>query len=502
MEGMQRALIVSILSRGWAAALSLLAVPYYLHYLGIEAYGIVGLFASFSALVSFLDLGLGASLIRELAPLAGDAAAVARRRDTTRTFELAYVVIAVLIGFVVATGAAPIAHTWIQVDALERDAAAQAFALAGVALACQWPANLYSSGLAGVHLQAQLGVATTVFATLRVALALIALAWAPTLASFFWAQIVAAALQSLGLRWLLWRAIPLPAHRPALRGAAIRGSLRFAGGMTGITITSIVLTQADKVILSRALPLPEYGVYVVAGTLATGLYMLISPTFSVVYPRFAALLHQGDTAAVSQLFHVGSQAMAALVMPVAGVVACFAPSVLYAWTGDVLLDGAGASVLAFLILGNAFNGIMNTPYALQLAAGWTQLALWVNVVAIAVLAPALWWAAHSFGAVGAAAVWPLLNLAYIVFTPQIMHRRLLPCEKSRWYWADVLLPAAISAAVLALLNQLPLTGLSRLTTALVLFLYWLITVAATVGVLPQLRARVWHRLQSVPLPCR
>ena len=496
MEGIRRALAVSILCRGWAAALSLLAVPIYLRYLGVEAYGIIGLFASFSALVSFLDFGLGATLIRELTRLNGEAKALSRGRDVTRTFEVAYAAIAVLIGCVIAVSASPVAYAWLQVDALDRGVVAQALILAGVALSCQWPTNLYSAGLAGVHRQAQLGVATMVFATLRFALSLAAVAWVPTLASFFIAQVIAAAFQSLGLRWLLWRAIVLPGHRPAVRGETIRTSLRFAGGMTGIALTSIVLTQADKVILSRALPLPEYGVYVVAGMLATGLYMLISPAFSVIYPRFSALMHQQDGTAVGQLFHVGSQAMAALVMPVAGVVAAFAPEVLYVWTGDALPDGMGAQVLAFLILGNAFNGIMNMPYALQLAAGWTQLALYVNLVAIAVLMPALWWAALHLGAVGAAAVWALLNFCYIVFTPQIMHRRLLPDEKYRWYGVDVLLPAASCAVVLMLLHQLSLSGLSRMALALVLVSFWLFTAGVTVVVLPQLRVRVWRSVRA------
>ncbi len=64
MEGIRRALVISILSRGWAAALTLLAVPLYLRFIGVEAYGVVGLFTSFSILVGFLDLGLGATLTR------------------------------------------------------------------------------------------------------------------------------------------------------------------------------------------------------------------------------------------------------------------------------------------------------------------------------------------------------------------------------------------------------------------------------------------------------
>lgn len=490
MEGIRRALVISILSRGWAAALALLAVPVYLRFIGVEAYGVVGLFTSFSILVGFLDLGLGATLTRELAKLSAKAGTLADGRDVVRTFELAYASIALLIGLLVILCSVPVAQHWVQAQALDRSEIARALALAGVALACQWPTNLYSAGLAGVHRQAQLGIATMVFATFRVALTLAAVWWTPTLESFFWAQMASMLLQTLGMRWLLWRAIVLVGHRPRPRMSIIRSSFNFAGGMTGIAITSIILTQTDKVILSKVLNLADFGIYVVAGTLATGLYMLISPMFSVMYPRFSSLTHAGETHKLIDLYHTSSQAMAALVIPTALVVAIFAHEVLYVWIGNAGLSQQGAWILAFLIIGNACNGIMNMPYALQLASGWTKLAFWVNVGAIAVLVPVIWWAALSFGAVGGAAVWTLLNLSYVILTPQIMHRRLLRREKIAWYGAGVVLPVLVSATVLLVLRQIPIEEMSRLAMGMTLLIYWAFAAMATLLLLPRLRERV------------
>lgn len=495
MEGIRRALVISILSRGWAAALALLAVPVYLRFIGVEAYGVVGLFTSFSILVGFLDLGLGATLTRELAKLSARAGTLAYGRDVVRTFELAYALIALLIGLLVILCSVPVAQDWVQAQALNRSEIAYALALAGVALACQWPTNLYSAGLAGAHRQAQLGIATMVFATFRVALTLAAVWWTPTLESFFWAQIVSMLLQTLGMRWLLWRVLVLVGHQPQARMSIIRSSIHFAGGMTGITITSIILTQTDKVILSKVLNLADFGIYVVAGTLATGLYMLISPMFSVMYPRFSSLTHAGDTSKLIDLYHTSSQAMATLVIPTALVVAVFAHEVLYVWTGDTGLSQQGAWILTLLIIGNACNGLMNMPYALQLASGWTRLAFWVNVGAIAVLVPLIWWAALSFGAVGGAAVWALLNLGYVILTPQIMHQRLLSSEKIAWYVGGVILPVLVGATALLILRQIPLDGMSRLVIGMTLLIYWAFAAMATLLLLPRLRERVtpWLR---------
>lgn len=504
MEGIRRALLISIFSRGWAAALALLAVPLYLRFIGVEAYGVVGIFTSFSILVGFLDLGLGATLTRELAKVSARTGTLADGRDVVRTFELAYSFIALFVGLLVIVCSVPVAQHWVQARELDHSDIAQALALAGVALTCQWPTNLYSAGLAGVHKQAQLGIATMAFATFRVAFTLAALWWKPSLESFFWAQIVSMLLQTLGIRWLLWRALVLVKHRPRARMSIIRSSFHFAGGMTGIAITSIILTQTDKVILSKVLNLVDFGIYVVAGTLATGLYMLISPIFSVMYPRFSSLVHAGDTPKLIELFHTSSQAMAALVVPVAMVVAIFAHEVLHVWTGDAGLSQQGAWILALLIVGNACNGLMNMPYALQLASGWTKLAFWVNVGAIAVLVPVIWWAALSFGAVGGAAVWALLNLSYVILTPQIMHRRLLPREKIAWYGAGVVLPFLVCATVLLVLRQIPLENMSRLSVGMTLLIYWAFAATATLMLLPRLRKRVtpWLLTRLIQLGSR
>lgn len=498
MEGVKRALAASILSRGWSAVLGVLAVPLYLRYLGVEAYGVVGMFASLTALMSFLDLGLGVTLTRELARLSVDRDRLPYGRDITRTFELVYALIALLMGLALAACSSFLAEHWLTVQSLDRADVAWVLILAGGALACQWPTNLYSSGLAGAHRQIQLGVATTIFGTLRVLISLVAIWLRPSLESFFWAQILAALLQSLGLRALLWKALALTGHHPIFRLVSVVSSLRFAGGMTGIAITSIVLTQTDKVILSKVLSLTDFGVYVVANTLAAGIYMLIGPMFSVIYPRFSALVHKGEEKALIDLYHTSSQLMSALVVPVAVVFAGFSQEILYIWTGDLILSQHGALIFSLLIIGNACNGIMNMPYALQLAVGWTKLAFWVNVGAIVILVPAIWWAAMHYGAIGGAAVWAFLNFGYIVLTPQIMHRRLLPRDKRIWYTYDVVVPVMVCVAALILLRQISLTEMHRATIALVLLVYLITVSMLTIMVLPRVRERMflWLKLQS------
>lgn len=491
MEDVRGALAASISARALSALLGLLALPIYLRFLGVEAYGVVGLFASLQVLVAFMDFGLPATLTRQLAATSNESGGLKEGRDLARTFEWAYLGLAALIALTLASIAPLVASHWVNPDSLTVDQVTTPLQLAGLALACGWPANLYSAGLEGLHRQVPLAIATSFFASLRVALAVLFLWHVPTLESFFWAQLAASLLQSAGTRTQLWRELAHHGHRATVRWELLARSRRFAAGMTVIAITSILLGQMDKLILSYLLPLSEFGVYAIAGSLATGLYILIGPVFSVIYPRISALWGAGDDFAVRRLYHASSQAMALLIMPLAAVLACFPEQSLFVLTDNRTISAQAAPILVFMVLGAVCNGVMNIPYALQLAAGWTSLSIWINFAAVALMAPATWWAAVRFGATGGAASWGLLNLGYVLLTPQLLHRRLLPSEKWRWYWADVVVPAAVSLGGALLLATIwPVGAGSRPLILFQLATCWLAVTAVTLACLGRVRELV------------
>jgi hypothetical protein len=128
---------------------------------------------------------------------------------------------------------------------------------------------------------------------------------------------------------------------------------------------------------------------------------------------------------------------------------------------------------------------MHLPYALQLAYGWTRLALLTNVVSVAVFIPSAWWLAENIGTVGVAAVWPMLNLCYICVVLPLMHRRIMPGELAAWYSRDVG-PSVIAGLTAALLLRhffpsLPggVAGIASLAAIYVVVL--LAAIAATRG---------------------
>jgi|GEM_PF-4090006 len=93
----------------WQALMSLAFVPFYIKFMGIESYGLVGIFASLLALFRMLDMGLSTTLNREMARLPVLPDKAREMRNLVRTLELPYWGVAFLIGFAMVGLSGPIA---------------------------------------------------------------------------------------------------------------------------------------------------------------------------------------------------------------------------------------------------------------------------------------------------------------------------------------------------------------------------------------------------------
>lgn len=446
----------------WMALMGVVFIPLYIRLLGMEAFGLVGLMLSIQALSMLFDLGMGGALNRELARRVHDARVVHTLCDLVRTFEWLVWPIALMIVGTVWLASGPLADHWLHPEQLSHTATAHAIAIMGLAVALQWPSSFYANGLSGLERQPVLNLINAGFATLRGAGVLVVLYWvSPTISAFMWWYAAMGACQSLVSAATLWRLLPAnPQGRATFRVAELRAAGRFAGGLVAIMALSVMVTQLDRVVISAMLPLAELGYFSLAMSVAAGMGRMIQPMFNALYPRYSRLVSLGEQDSLTHLYHLSNQCLAVVVAAVAAVLIIFGRDVLYLWTGDATTAARLALPMSILVAGTALNGWMNLPYALQLAHGWTRLAVGTNLVALALSIPFCILAVAHHGIVGAACLWLTINVFFVAVGIPLMHRRLLRGEMARWYGAD-LLPPAITAVAVALLAHGLLPPLSR-----------------------------------------
>ena len=102
---LKRNLIANYLGQVWNPLMGLAFVPLYFKYLGIEAYGLIGLFALLQAYLSLLDMGMTPTLSREMARFTGGSRSAQSIRDLLCSIEIITFGIAGLIASGIALGA-------------------------------------------------------------------------------------------------------------------------------------------------------------------------------------------------------------------------------------------------------------------------------------------------------------------------------------------------------------------------------------------------------------
>ena len=452
---LRKNLIANYVGQGWRALMQLAFVPLYIKYLGIEAYGLIGIFAILQAWLGLLDMGMKPALGREMARFGAGAHNAESIRDLLRSIEIIGVAIATAVAIGIWAASGWMASDWLAAKSLPVDVVGNALVVMGAVTALSFVESIYVSSIAGMQRQVLQNAVSSTMATLRGVGAVAVLIWvSPTIEAFFAWQGAVSLMTVAVLAGVIYRVLPTSSRPARFSGPALLGIWRFAAGMMAITLLSLLLTQVDKILLSRLLTLEAFGYYALAGVVANALYALASPIGSAFYPRFTELVTRGDELALIAAYHQGAQLVAVLMGSAGIVLMLFGERVLFLWTSDPGLTHEVAPLMSVLALGTLLNGLMWMPYQIQLAHGWTTLAIVSNIVAVGILVPAITWVVPHYGAIGAAWAWVALNAGYLSFSIYFMHQRLLPTEKWRWYTFDVLAPLGAATVTACLCRWL------------------------------------------------
>lgn len=451
-------LLANFAGAGWGALVGLACTPIYIRLMGIEAYGLIGFFIMLQSTLQVLDLGLSPTINREMARYSIQPGGNGETRDFVRTFGLCSWAMGFTVGMVVWAVSPIIASQWIKTSGIPNMEVQKAISLMAVLIALQWPISCYTGGLLGLQRQVILNILRITIITLGSGGAILVL-WlvSPNILTFFSWQILVCGIQVALMMLLLDRTLPFTGRSSRFNPSLIRNVWRFAAGMSGITLSALILTQLDKIILSKLLNLKMFGYYALAGVVSNGLYIFITPVFNATFPRFSALVASNSEDELKHLYHVTTQLMSVLVFPVAAVLSFFSFEIISLWTGDAETARHTSPIVSAFVIGTALNGVMFVPYSLQLAYGWTKIGLYINAFLITVLVPAIIILATRYGGLGGAIAWIALNSIYMALGAPLTHRKLLKGETRRWFTQDVLLPLAATLFFVGLGRKL-ITG--------------------------------------------
>lgn len=442
-----RNLSLGIASSIWSALIGLAVVPFYIKYLGVESYGLIGFFVTLQAIFGLLDMGMAPTINREVARCTVSGA-MDEAGQLLSTLAIIYWSMAVTIAVTVLVLAPWIAESWLQSKILTNESLTHAVMLMGVVVACRWPVGLYQGVLLGAQRLGTSSAISLIMVTVGNigAVAIIALV-SPSIEAFFIWQASMGIIYVVLLRKVAWQIVG-GNRQYKFDIERLKSVWRFSVGMSGVAVMGVILIQMDKVLLSKILSLEDFGKYMLAWTVANGLYVILTPTFNVIYPRLSANVASGETKKLVAFYRTGSRLLAVVIFPLAMAIALASNEIIALWTQNQLLATKLASIVQLLVIGTALNGIMHFPYALQLAFGSARLPLIITIVLAIVFAPLVIILSSTYGLEGGGGAWLVLNILYVVFGTWLTHRHFLRGMAVKWLSVDVGIPLLISLIVM------------------------------------------------------
>jgi O-antigen/teichoic acid export membrane protein len=460
---LRRNAIANYFGQAWVAIINIAFVPLYIRYLGIEAFGLIGIFAILQAWFSLLDMGMSQTLNREMARFLAKARSISSIRDLLHSLEIISCGVAILILAALWTFSESISVGWLRSEKYSSDAIAVIVVIIGFIVSIRLLEGLYRAALSGLQQQVALNIASVVLATVRAVGAVGVLMWiAPSIEVFFIWQGVVSLIGIILFMSLTYYFLPKRIRRPRFSTKDLRQIKGFAGEVMLINATQILLTYSDKIVLSKTTSLEIFGYYTLAGTISMVIYQATVPVSQAFYPKLSELFAAKNNLSIAKIYHQGSQFIGALVIPLALMLIFFGEKIIYLWSGNESLAESVAPVCALLAVGTMLNSLMHMPGILALSYGWSQYGVRQNVIGIILILPILPFVAQHFGLIGVAWLWIFLNLGYVLIGVQYIHSHLLPQENSYWYRYGLISPAAVATTVVAIFWSIEPVGLNRL----------------------------------------
>lgn len=431
MTTLSKNVIFNLVGQGLVLALSFLAVRFIFKQLGDDMFGIIYFSITLSTvLTTVLELGISATTVRE----------ISRHYDSEPTYitsliqtaSVVYWSISLVILGVVFVTAPILVEKWINLRTTDASTAATVIRILSVGTMVALPRSLYTSLFRGrqrMALNNIIDVVVAIAQQLGIVVLLKLGGGVFTVAGWISATPVLGIVVyvTLAARLFGWRSLI-----PKFDVGTVRRNLRFTTLMMSNSLLSLVHTQTDKVVVSKFLPIAEFGFYGFASATVGRASFVPAAIGQASFPSFSSLFESGDHAALLRQYGKFQDLVCFGTLPMfAGI--CFAARPLYTYLFNSGVAGRLLLPTVFLAVGFAMNAALNTPNTVAFAMGKPQIVVKTNVLALFVVLPATVLLIASNGITGAAFSWVVYNVfSYAYLLPRIC-RECLGMRPWRWY---------------------------------------------------------------------
>lgn len=431
MSRLSKNILYNLIGQGLLLVLSFVAVKYVFTRLGEDALGIIYFTLTMNTvLCAVLEMGISSTTVREVSSHFHNEPAYIR--DLIRTASLFYWSAYVLLAVVIYFSAPILVAKWINLTTLDAAVATRMLQILGVSAILALPRSLYASlfrGLQRMEFNNFIDVGTLGLQQFGM---LIILIFEGSLFQVVYWLMICFILSILAYLLISSYFFSWQALIPGYSKLVIRRNLRFSSNMMSISILAMIHTQADKLIVSKLLPIGIFGYYGFASGVVSKTTLVTSSITQAAFPSFSTLFIADDRVGMMVQYRKLHDLLCFATVPLFAAIP-FAALPLFGY----LFNGQVAQMLllpiTFISIGYYMNGTLHVPYFFSLAVGKPEISVKSNFYALFIVLPIAGLLIYFFGLTGAGFSWVFYHLfAYSYAVPRIC-AECLEISVSEWY---------------------------------------------------------------------
>ncbi len=425
MDGrlLARNAIVNLIGEILPMLVAIVSIPFLIHGLGIDRFGILALAWTVVGYFNLFDMGIGRATIKNVAEYIASG-------ELKALPPLVWTSIYILLGFGLLGGLLfAVLTPWLILQMLNIPAnligeTQKAFYLIAVSI----PFVLGTAGTRGVlEAQQRFGLVNAIKIPANISnfvVPLVVLLFSTSLYSILAVLIASRFLVFAVYLYFCLNSLPGLGQLHGLTFSHIKKLLCFGGWLTVSNIVSPIMTYMDRFVIGAMLTMSAVAYYVTPYELVTKLWIIPASLMGVLFPAMSAYAVNHKDKLVL-LHHRTIKYILLILTPIIIVTISMARPLLKFWVGtEFALQGT--LVLQLLSVGVLVNSIGGVPYSTIQALGRTDLTAKFHLLELPFYLVMLYFFIQAMGITGVALAWVLR----------------LVIDTALWFWlAQVLIPA-------------------------------------------------------------
>lgn len=463
MSKLYKNLTYNFVGQFYLSILSIIMAPIYVKYFGLDSYGLIGFFTVIQSWMQLFDMGFSATLTRQSAQYCNGAITIIDYLSYFKAvkvlfscFGVVFIIISVVIGYY-------FSKYWIKADNLSLFEIKICTILIFMISIIRWQQGFYRGVINGFEHQDWLNKFNIIFATIKYIGVLLALNLIHfKICDFFYYQAFVVVTEFIYLVKYVLKILPKTKEKINCELSYIRKNISFSLSIAFTSSIWVLVTQLDKLILSKYLTMHDYACFTLSVAVASGINVLITPISVAILPRFSGLVAKDNIRNFIDLYRKTTRFLVLLITPIVVIFVFQGKNILLAWTNNLTIAIEGNLILRYYALGNGILSVVAMAYYLQFAYGKLRLHIIGNLIAIFFQVPLLIFFTTRFGALGASYVWVISNLFYLIFWIPKVHQTYLKYPHYDWLFKDVIQVCLFSGVVSWFLMKMMMISSERI----------------------------------------